>query len=71
MDDALVLGPQPSAHVRVPQLERSMILYSRDGILRLRPMSRVADNIGVPIAINHSHDLDGLSFVVTEVVEAA
>ena len=71
MDDALVLGPQPAAHVHVPQLQRAMVLYTRNGELRMRPMSRVGENAGVPVEMGRPQDLDGLSLVVTEVVGVA
>ncbi len=67
MDDALVLGPQPAAHIRVSPLERAMVLHLRDGVLRIRPMSRNGETPGIPIEMNRAHDVNGLSLVVTEV----
>lgn len=67
MDDELVVGPQKSAHVRSPALERSMVLHWRDGELRIRPMMRATDADSRVLVMNRPHHLDGLSLVVTEV----
>jgi len=67
MDDAIVIGPQPSAHIQSFSLERAMVIHWRDGQLRLRPMSRAMDAPGATLAMDRPHDVDGLSLVVTQV----
>ena len=67
MDDAIVIGPQPSAHIQSLSLERSMVIHWRDGQLRIRPMSRSLETPGTPLSLDRPHDIDGLSLVVTQV----
>lgn len=67
MDDAIVIGPQPSAHIQSFSLERAMVIHWRDGELRLRPMSRAMDAPGATLEMDRPHDVDGLSLVVTQV----
>ena len=67
MDDAIVIGPQPSAHIQSLSLERAMVIHYRDGELKLRPMSRSTDTPGTTLALDQPHDVDGLSLVVTHV----
>ena len=67
MDDSLVIGPQPSAHIQSLSLERAMVLHWRDGALRIRPMSRAMETEGAVLGLDQPHDIDGLSLVVTRV----
>ena len=67
MDDALVIGPQRTAHIQSLSMERAMVIHLSNGQLRIRPMSRTMDTPGSIIALDHPHDLDGLSLVVTSV----
>ena len=65
MDDSLVIGPQPSAHIQSLSLERAMVVHWKDGTLKIRPLSRMFEADGATIALDRSHDIDGLSLVVT------
>lgn len=67
MDDSIVIGPQPSAHIQSLSLERAMVMHWRNGELRIRPMSRALETEGSVLAIDRPHDIDGLSLVVTKV----
>ena len=67
MEDAIVIGPQPSAHIQSLSLERAMVIHWRDGELKLRPMSRSMDTTGATLTLDRPHDIDGLSLVVTQV----
>ncbi len=67
MDDSLIIGPQPSAHIQSLAMERTMVLHWRDGELRIRPLSRHSDSTGATIELDRPHDVDGLSLVVTSV----
>lgn len=69
MDDSIVIGPQPSAHIQSLALERAMVIHWRNGELRIRPMSRSMETEGNILAMNQPHDIDGLSLVVTAVKE--
>jgi hypothetical protein len=68
MDDALVIGPQPSAHIQALSMERAMVIHWRNGELRIRPLSRSMETAGSVLEIDRPHDLDGLSLVVTKVI---
>lgn len=65
MDDAIVVGPQPSAHIQSLSMERSMVIHFRNGELRIRPLSRTTETQGSVLALDRPHDLDGLSLVIT------
>lgn len=66
MDDALVIGPQPSAHIQSLSMERAMVIHWRNGELRIRPMSRSTEAGGAVLELDRPHDVDGLSLVVTK-----
>jgi hypothetical protein len=67
MDHDLVLGPQKSAHIRSPSLERAMVLHWRDGELNIRPMKRTTHADSTVLAMHQPHHVDGLSLVITDV----
>ena len=63
-DDALVLGPAASAHIRCPDLAREIVLVYRDGEV-LAQLRRGGERTNVPLALNQTIEVDALSMVLS------
>ena len=65
MNDATIVGLQPSAHTQTPSLERAIVIHLRNGAIRIRPLSRTLETPGSILKLGRPRVLNGLSLIVT------
>lgn len=71
LDESLIIGPGRSAHVRVEDLEKPVVLHMRDGVLKYRRggagrRERGKAESSIVIPVGESTEIGGATVVVTK-----
>ena len=70
MDDAFVIGPQPTSHIQATQAERSVVVSWRDGKLQVHTQQAgKPPEVAIILEPHRPVTMDGLSLVAVPVVD--